>query len=579
MRRKKSMKFLFLLSILAIVIAGCSNKGGNNNANSPSPSAATESTAPSTEPSADANTPVQGGTLTVSTFSDIVSVNPLYVSDTASGDMQYLMFASLYDLDRAGNLSVEPWSLAAEPPQISEDGKTYTVKMKNTAKWSDGQPITAEDVVFTLNTIINPKAASPAMSSYDKIASVEKLDDYTVKITLKQVYAPFEYSLMLTPVPSHILKDVKPEELQANPYGKEPAKTVTSGAWKWSEWKAGQYVSVEANPEYWSEVKPNIQKIVYKIYADQNTEVQALIKGDVDTTSAIPITQLEAVEKNDKISIVKGEGKANTYEFIGFNFEPNNFPDKFVPFATQKSRQAIAYALNRQGMVDNVLKGTGTLLNAPFLPNNWSHAGDKAVNYAFDPEKAKALLAEDGWVAGKDGILEKDGHRFSFELQYNAGNSRREAVAQIIQQNLKDVGIEVKTSAIDFATWQDQNIVPGKYNAILIGWSLSNPDPDSESIFSSKYFTPTGLNSGWYKNEKLDQLWVDGYSVVDRAARSEIYGKVAEEISTDLPYIFMYQYANPQGLGPRVKFAPEDAPEPTQQSGYFYHIIKWWVTE
>jgi peptide/nickel transport system substrate-binding protein len=577
--RKKSMKFLFLLSILAIVIAGCSSNNNGNSTNSPSPTATTadESASPSAEPSEDPNTPKVGGTLTVSTFSDIVSVNPIFVNDTASGDMQYLLFAQLYDLDRDGNLVVQPWSIAAELPEVSEDGKTYTVKMKNTAKWSDGQPITAEDLVFTLNTVINPKTGAPGISLYDKVGSVEKIDDYTVKITLKQVYAPFQYSLMLNPVPSHILKDVKPEELQANPFGKDPAKTVTSGPWKWSEWKTGQYVSLEADPNYWGEVKPNIQKVVYKIYADQNTEVQALIKGDVDTSLAIPITQLEAVEKNDKINVIKGA--TSTYEYISFNFDANNFPDKFIPFNTQKSRQAIAYALNRQGMVDNVLKGTGALMNAPFLPGSWSDPGDKAVNYAYDAEKAKALLAEDGWVPGKDGILEKDGQRFSFELQYNAGNSRREAVSQIIQQNLKDVGIEVKPTAIDFATWIDQNITPGKYPAILLGWSLSNPDPDGESIFSSKYFPPAGQNSGWYKNDKLDKLWVDGYSVVDQAARKEIYGQIATEISTDLPYVFLYQYGNPQGIGSKVKYAPEDAPEPTHQTGYFYHMIKWWLAE
>ena len=113
----------------------------------------------------------------------------------------------------------------------------------------------------------------------------------------------------------------------------------------------------------------------------------------------------------------------------------------------------------------------------------------------------------------------KDGHRFSFELQFNAGNSRREQVAAVIQQNLKDVGIEVKPKGIDFATWIDQNITPGKFPAILLSWSLSNPDPDAESIFSSKYYPPAGQNGGWYKNEKLDALWVKGQLTVDQEAK------------------------------------------------------------
>ncbi|MUT64326.1 peptide-binding protein [Paenibacillus sp. NEAU-GSW1] len=573
--KRKSSRYVLALLMVVILLAGCtSNNNGGNDAESPKPSDTAATTAPTESPKDD-NAPRVGGTLTVSTFSDIVTVNPLYVQDTASGDIGYLLYSSLYNLDRSGNIVAEPWSLAAELPQISEDGKTYTIKLKNTAKWSDGQPVTADDVVYTINTSINPAAGSPAIATLDKIDKVEKVDDYTLKITLKQVYAPFQYSLMLSPVPAHILKDVKVEELQAHPYGKDPAQTVTNGPWKWSEWKTAQYVSVEADPNYWGEVKPNIQKIVYKIYADQNTEVQALIKGEVDTTLAIPIPQIDAVKSNDKIKLVTG--RSSSYEYISFNFDPNNHPGKFVPFASQKARQAIAHALNRQGMVDNVLKGTGALMNSPFMPGSWADSPN-AVNYSYDAEQAKKLLAEDGWVAGKDGILEKDGKRFSFELQYNSGNSRREQVSTIIQQNLKDVGIEVVPKAMDFATWIDQNITPGKYPAILLGWSLSNPDPDAESIFSSKYFPPTGQNVGWYKNEKLDKLWVDGYSVVDQAARKTIYDEIAKEISADLPYIFLYQYGNPQGVGPKVKYAEEDAPEPSHQTGYFYHIIKWWLT-
>ncbi|MFF2480742.1 ABC transporter substrate-binding protein [Paenibacillus sp. NPDC058071] len=572
----KPRSYIVVLLMAFVLIAGCSSNNSNSPTNAPKATdAATK--APTDAPAADPNTPKDGGTLTISTFSDIVSVNPLFVQDTASGDAENFLFSKLYDLDRDGNVIAEPWSLASEPPAISEDGKTYTVKLKNSAKWSDGTPVTADDIIFSINATINPDVGSPGISNFDKVDKLDKVDDHTVNITLKQVYAPFAYSLTFRPAPNHILKDVNPKELQKHVFGKDPAQTVTNGPWKWTEWKEAQYLTFEAYPEYWSEVKPHIQKVVYKIYADQNTEVQALIKGDVDTTLAIPITQLAAIEGNDKINVIKGRNA--TYEYINFSFNKDNFPNKVVPFESQKSRQAIAYALNRQGMVDNVLKGYGYLMNSPFLPGSWADPGDKAINYGYDPEKAKALLAEDGWVAGKDGIVVKDGVRFSFELQYNSGNSRREAVSQIIQQNLKDVGIEVKPKAMEFSTWIDQNLTPGKFPAVLLGWSMDSPDPNQESIFSSKYFPPTGQNSGWYKNEKLDKLWVDGYSVVDQAERKKIYDVVAEEISADLPYVFLYQYGNPQGIGPKVKYAEEDAPEPSHQNGYFFHIIKWWIAE
>ncbi|BBH20031.1 peptide-binding protein [Paenibacillus baekrokdamisoli] len=582
---RKATKWLSCLTVITLVgilLVGCSDSNKTNTNTKPTDPAPSDTTGDATNKgNTSTNTPdttgqpVDGGTLTISTFSDIVSINPMFINDTSSGDVENLIFAKLYDLDRNANLTVEPWSLASELPKISTDGKTYTIKLKNYAKWSDGQAITADDVVYTYNTIRNPEAASPGISQYDKIESVTKVDDQTVDIKLKQVYAPFQFSLYISMLPAHILKDVPLKDLKTNSYGVDPAKTITSGPWKWTEWKQGQYITLDTNPNYWGEKKPHIAKIVYKTYADQNTEVQALIKGDVQMTQAIPVTQIDAVKKHENINVILAPGPQ--YEYVQFNFKDENFPDKYSPFKGQKTRQAIANALNRQGMVDNVLKGSGQLMNSPFLPGSWADPGSEAVNYAYDSDKAKSLLAEDGWVAGKDGILVKDGHRFSFELQFNAGNSRREQVAAVIQQNLKDVGIEVKPKGIDFATWIDQNITPGKFPAILLSWSLNNPDPDAESIFSSKYYPPTGQNGGWYKNEKLDALWVQGQLTVDQAARTKIYHEIGKEISIDLPYVFLYQYGLPQGVDKTtVHWSEDDRPESTLGSGYLFHIINWW---
>jgi peptide/nickel transport system substrate-binding protein len=292
-------------------------------------------------------------------------------------------------------------------------------------------------------------------------------------------------------------------------------------------------------------------------------------------SEGVPVVQMDAVKKNPNMNILLAAGPQ--YEYIQFNFKDDNFPDKYSPFKGQKTRQAIAYALDRQGMLDNVLKGTGQAMNSPFLPGGWADPGDAAVSYNYDAEKAKSLLAEDGWVAGKDGILAKEGHRFSFELQFNSGNKRRESVAAVIQQNLADVGIEVKTKAIESATFFDQYVTPGKFPAILSAWSLTSPDPDSESIFSSKYFPPAGQNGGWYVNKNLDELWVKGQQTVDQTARAEVYKEIGKQISTDLPYVFLYQYGIPQVVDQTtVHWGDEDKPEPKLAYGYIYHIINWW---
>lgn len=575
-RLKRGFALLLCLVLVGGILAACSSGSSSAPSNGGGSSAPQDggSSAPQDGGSSAAG-PKDGGTFTIASFSDIVTVNPIYVSDTASGDAEYFLFAKVFDYARDGSVTVEPWSLAAEPVSISEDEKTYTIKLKNYAKWSDGEPVTVDDLIFTINTIKNPDAGSPGISMYDKIESMTKIDDYTVEIRLSEVYAPFIYSLVMTLAPEHILKDVPVTELQKHPFGKDPAQTVTNGPWVWKEWVPNQHLIFERNPNYWGEVKPHIDQVVYKIYADQNTEVQALLNGDVDHVSAIPVTSVEVVKRDSSITLISEPGPQ--YEFVAFNFKADNWPNGFVPFEGQKTRQAIAYAINRQGMIDNVLKGTGILMNSPFLAGSWADPGDKATNYEYNPEKAKQLLAEDGWELGSDGYLYKNGNKFSFELQYNAGNSRRESVAQIIQDNLKEVGIEVKPVGLDFSAWVDQNLNPGKFQAVLLAWALSNPDPDAESTFSSKYFPPDGQNMGWYVNEELDQLWVDAYRTTNIEERKAIYGEIGRIISQDLPYVFLYRYGTPIGIGPRVHYTEEYSPVPTLPYGYFYGVINWWV--
>lgn len=571
------------LSVMGVIAAGCGNNdNGTNtagNTNTPATNTANEGAA-SPAPTAEPSGPVKGGTLTIGTFSDIVNTNPIYIADTSSGDAAYFMFSNLLDYDAGGNVVAEPWSLLEALPEISADGLTYTLKLKANAKWSDGQPVTADDIAFTFNTIKDPAAASPGISTFDKVDKIEVIDPQTAKITMKTVYAPFLNSLVTSVVPAHVMKDVPLAELQKSPYGIDPAKTVTNGPWKWTEWNQKQYLSFEKDANYWAKDvnDVNIDKIIYKIYADQNTNVQAIIKGDVDMVGAVPVTQVEAVKTKENLNVILEPGPL--YEYMSFNFNKMNWGGKESPFTGEKTRQAIAYAINRQGVLDNILKGTGKALNAPFLPGTWADPGSDAVTYDYNVEKAKQLLAEDGWKdSNNDGTVDKDGFEFKFELQYNSGNSRREAVSAVIQQNLGDIGIGVTTKGIDFSSWIEQNITPGKYQAALQAWSLNSPDPDSESIFSSKYFPPNGQNSGWYKNETLDKLWVDGYSTTDQEKRKEIYKQVAQQISTNLPYVFLYQYGTPAVYNTRVKYEDAWKPVPALAYGSFFGVNKWWLEE
>ncbi|ADU50417.1 extracellular solute-binding protein family 5 [Thermaerobacter marianensis DSM 12885] len=567
LRKARLGTALALLLVVALVLVACGQGGGQG------PAQGEGGQQQSAE--GEQSRPQKGGTLTVGTFSDIITINPLFIDDVPSQEVANLVLASLYDVDPQANVIVSDTSLAAELPQISEDGLSYTVKLKDTPKWTDGRPVTAEDVAWTIEMYANPEVGSPAIASFDKVDKVEVVDPQTVRVTLKQVYAPFLYTLAeLQPLPKHVFEGVAPKDLQKQPYGTDPSKTVTNGPWKWTEWTQKQYVTLERNENYWGP-EPYIDRVVFKIYADQNTLAQAMLNREIDILPGVDVKTLPALQGQSGIQIVEAPGPV--YDYLGFNFKPENFPDGFVPWASQKTRQAIAYAINRQGMVDSILKGHGQLLNGPFLPGSWADAGT-AVNYEYNVEKAKQLLAEDGWQPGPDGILQKDGRKFEFTLQTNAGNERREQVAAVIQQNLKDVGIKVNIETLDFSSWVENYILPGKFQAILIGWRLAL-DPDAESIFSSKYVPPNGQNAGWYKNEQIDQLWVEGYSTTDQEERKQVYAEIARLISQDLPYVFLYTQNVIAAYSDRVQWQEADKPVLTLPDGWQYNMEKWWLSD
>jgi len=559
------MALALAIVMATALFAGCSKGTKTENPTTTTPPATT----------VDPNKPVDGGTLTIGTFSDIVTVNPIMIDDTSSADVAGFLFAQLYDVSAKGEVIVSPWSIAKEPFAVSADKKSYTVKIRTDAKWSDGKPITADDVVFTYKTLSNEAVGSPGYSNYAQIADVKANGADTVVITLKDVDSRFEYSLTANIVPAASFKDVKPEDIGKSKFGTDRAATVTSGPYTWAEWTEKQYIRLKKDPNYWGQ-KPHIDEIVFKIYADQNTEVQALMKGEIDFLETVPVAQLEALKGVQGISIYEDAGPV--YDYVAFNFLPDNWPNKFVPFAGAKTRQAINHALNRKGMVDSVLKGHGTLLNGPFLASGWAATPEATAKWEFDVAKAKKLLEEDGWKPGADGILVKDGHKFEFELMTNAGNKRRESYAAIIQQNLADVGIKVNIKTLDFSAMIPDNVTPGKYQALLLGWQLGL-DPDAESIFSANYFPPAGQNSGWYKNEKTDKLWEQGYKVTSRAERKAVYADILKEFANDPPYVFLASQNLMTAYNQRVHWAKEDAPVQAIPYGYFYHILNWWVTK
>ncbi|MBM7620639.1 peptide/nickel transport system substrate-binding protein [Bacillus tianshenii] len=555
--KQKSLLLIALTLVLSLFLAACSSNNtsnnatnnGNNNGNTNNGGGTKE------EEPADSNEPVQGGDLVIGSTGNPTLFNTLYSADTASSAIEGFVYDSLV----GGNTEFEPELSMAASWEPSEDGLVHTVKLKEGLKFHDGEAVTAEDVKFTFEIPLSEDYDGPRASSFEKITSVEIVDDLTVKFTLSAVAPDFHITLSYGILPQHILGDVPVAEMGEHEFNRAP---IGSGPFKFVEWVDGQYVKVEAFDDY-HEGRPYLDTLTYKIVTDGDQLLTQLSTGDVQFTT-VPSTDLETVKEWEGQGKLKIEsGLALSYTYLGYNLRNPLFQDKSV-------RQALTHAIDRETIVSSVMNGDGEVAHFPESPLSWAYDDSETPKFEYDPEKAKEMLAAAGWKAGADGILEKDGQKFSFELKTNQGNKVREDIAVVVQQQLKEVGIEVKPNIMEWSAFlADVNPPAWKFDAIILGWSLGT-DPDPSGIFHSKEIEE-GLNFINYSNPKADELMDKNLSTMDQEERKGYIVEVNNIIAEEQPYTFLYypnvHRAMPANLEGYTFHAKSD----------FYKINEWWL--
>ncbi|MDC7223013.1 MAG: ABC transporter substrate-binding protein [Spirochaetales bacterium] len=369
----------------------------------------------------------------------------------------------------------------AESWDIGDDSKSVTFHLRKDVKWHDGEAFDAEDVLFNWKFIADPGYTGPLYSNLqpiigaeayhngeaDEISGVEIIDPYTIKISFDEVYASVltMVGTKANLIPEHIWKDIDPAkapemtELLRNPVG--------TGAFKMEEFAPDQYVSLSAYEDYW-QGRAYLDRIIIKA-TNQDTAQAELLSGQINYMYLSDFNpddmELFASEDIQVLSTVGG-----SYQFMGVNHQLADFQDV-------KVRQALMYGIDRQGMVDNLLYGYGELLTQPLPTSSWAHPGLEKLNmYEYNPEKAIALLEEAGFTY-KDGIMYKaDGEQLKWILKYPSGNKTRERSAPVIQQNLKDIGIDVELQIMEFATMFEQ-LNNDDFELFLIGFG-AGVEPD-----------------------------------------------------------------------------------------------------
>ncbi|MTT30495.1 oligopeptide-binding protein AppA [Terrilactibacillus sp. BCM23-1] len=455
------------------------------------------------------------------------SFNPINSSDIAAQYAERFMFDSFLDMTSA--LEFKP-KLADSID--TTDNQTYTIKLNPKAKWSDGQSITADDVVFTFNLIANPKTethvggnlsplqgldgAGKLPAGQTTIPGLKTVDEHTVEFkTQKPVDPNYVKEMIGTKVitlPEHVLKDVAPDKLAEDPFMIKP--NVTSGPYKFVKYSKNQYVQYVSNDKYYLG-KPKIKNMYIKIMPAPNLVAQ-LQSGEIQMNASFGIGDITFQD----LDTVKKLSNVNTSVEKQIGFQTMQFNTKTIKDA--KVRQAFVYAINRQQIVDKLLKGQGEIVDGPYTSLN--PYLDKSIKpIPYDPNKAKQMLKDAGFDFNK-----------TINFVVPIGNKIREDSANIIAENLKAVGVKVKTTTYDFPTIMQKGKA-GDFDILLIGFTM-NLDPDLSSLYA-----PGGTyNFMGYDNPENTDLLKQGKSEPDATKRKEIYNKLQNLWEKDMPVITLY---------------------------------------
>lgn len=498
-----------------------------------------------------------GDVFIAGSIGDASNLIPFLSGDSASSSVTSMIFAGLMKVDKDQNLMPD----LAKSWDISEDQRTIKFSLRDDVKWHDGAPWSSADLLFQYEMMIHPDVPSAYKETFFQIEKAEAPDDFTFIVTFKEPYAPALARLSgMGGLPKHLLGKTKPVDLIKSPLARKP---VGNGPWRFVEWQAQTKIVVESNPDHF-DGRPMMSKAVTRIIPDTATQFLELKAGGIDMMALRPLQYLKQTDtKFFKENYEKYKYLGNGYTYLGYNLKRPLFADKRV-------RQALTYAIDKNEVIEGVLLGLGQAATGPFKPGTWAYKDD-VKKYEYSPQKAKALFAEAGWIdTDGDGILDKDGKLFEFEIITNQGNNLRSKTAEILQQKLKKVGVKVKVRVIEWSSFINNFINKRDFDACILGWGLGI-DPDQYSIWHSSKTGEHEFNFVSYSNTEVDDILDKARRTFDIEERKKYYFRFQDILADEQPYTFLYVGESLPVVSKRVRGI---APGP---AGISYNFDKWWV--
>ncbi len=463
-------------------------------------------------------TPVTGGSHVEASIGDASYLNPILSTDSASNDINNLVFNGLVKYDKNIKLVGD----LAESWDVTEGGKVITFHLRKNVLWHDKQPFTSADVMFTYQSLISTATRTAFASDYKMVQKADAPDAYTFRVRYAEPFAPALESWGMGIIPKHLFEG---KDINTAPQNRAP---IGTGPFMFKEWVPDEKIILVANPDYFLG-RPPLDRYLYRIIPDMSVQFLELRQGTLGAMSPTPDQYNgypEFFESYDKYHY-----PAFRYDYVAFNLLDPLFKDKRV-------RQAISMAIDRRAIIEGVYQGLAVPATGPFPPTSWAYNPNVPAP-AYDVDGAKKLLEEAGWKdSNGDGLRDKDGKPFVFTLSTNQGNKVRESIAQVIQSNLKQVGIQMEIRIVEWSVFIHKYVDEKQFDAVLLAWNLSR-DPDCHAIWHSANTKVGQYNFVSYVNPEVDGLIDQGRRTFNVEKRKKIYHRIHAIVAADTPYAFL----------------------------------------
>ncbi len=455
---------------------------------------------------------------------DPPTLNPLLATDTTSSSVTGYIYESLLERD---NETLEIVPRLAERWEVSDDHLQYTFWLREGVRWQDGEPLTVDDVLFTFAKIRDPKADTARLRNYFRdVTKIERVGDRAVRFTYAYPYfKALEVCGGATILPKHIFDDG--EDFNTHPANRHP---IGTGPFRFAGWKTGRRIELARFDGYWGE-RPAISGVTFKIVPDLLVSFQLLKKGAIDLSTVQPIQWVRQTDSDAfKQKFEKYRYYLPNYSFIGWNLRRPFFADRRV-------RRAMTMLVDRERILKHVLFGQGEVVTSNFYPFGPYYDHDIEV-YPFDPEKAKRLLDQAGWIdRDGDGWRDKDGRPFRFSLIVPAGIPFSRSLGIFLREELRQVGIDFSVRQLEWASML-KLMGERNFDAVVLGWATAL-EPDPYQVWHSSQ-AEKGSNFVGFEDARVDAIIEEARREFDPERRKVLYREFQRIVHEEQPYTFLF---------------------------------------